>query len=174
MNAPVVAVVGTGQADAALEAAAEAVGTALARAGATLVCGGLGGVMAAACRGARQAGGRTVGLLPGADRSAANPWVEVAIATGLGEARNLLVVRTSDAVIAIGGAYGTLSEIAFARKLGRPVVGLATWSATAPSGSEPFVHVASDPESAVRLALEMAVIDGSAQDGYTGGNDDTR
>jgi len=156
MNAPVVAVIGTGEADAKLTALAQEVGAALGRAGATLICGGLGGVMAAACRGTREVGGRTVGILPGEDRNSANPWVDVAIATGLGEGRNVLIVRSADAVIAIGGAYGTLAEIAFARKLGRPVVGLATWSAVSPSDPEPLVRVVDDPESAVRLALESA------------------
>jgi uncharacterized protein (TIGR00725 family) len=83
--------------------------------------------MEAACRGAKQAGGTTVGILPGADRSAANPFVDVAIPTGLGEARNALVVRAADAVIAVGGAYGTLSEIALALKAGKRVVGVDTW-----------------------------------------------
>jgi uncharacterized protein (TIGR00725 family) len=92
-----------------------------------LVCGGLGGVMEAACRGARAEGGTTVGILPGLDRSAANPYVAVAIATGLGEARNALVVRAADCLIAVGGAYGTLSEIALALKAGKRVVGLRTW-----------------------------------------------
>jgi uncharacterized protein (TIGR00725 family) len=92
-----------------------------------LVCGGLGGVMEAACRGAKDAGGTTIGILPGADRAAANPFVDVAIATGLGEARNALVVRAADAAIAVGGGYGTLSEIALALKAGKPVVGIGTW-----------------------------------------------
>ena len=122
-----VAVVGPGEASAEEVAAAEDVGRGLAKAGAHVVCGGLGGVMAAACRGASQAGGRTIGILPGADRAAANEWVEVAIATGLGELRNGLVVRAADAVIAVGGAYGTLSEIALALKTGVPVIGLGTW-----------------------------------------------
>jgi uncharacterized protein (TIGR00725 family) len=91
------------------------------------VCGGLGGVMEAACRGASQAGGTTVGLLPGLDRRDANPYVDVAIPTGLGEARNALVVRTADALVAVGGGYGTLSEIGLALRTGKHVVGLATW-----------------------------------------------
>jgi uncharacterized protein (TIGR00725 family) len=94
---------------------------------AVLVCGGLGGVMEAACRGARRRGGTTVGILPGLDRTAANEYVDVAVATGLGEARNALVVRAADALIAVGGAYGTLSEIAFALKVGKRVIGLGTW-----------------------------------------------
>ena len=129
---PYVAVVGAGDADAEEEAVALDVGRALARSGAVLVCGGLGGVMAAACRGASEAGGVTVGLLPGPDRTAANPWVSVAIATGMGELRNGLVVRAADGVIAVGGGFGTLSEIALALKLGRPVVGVGTWDIAAP------------------------------------------
>lgn len=119
-----VAVVGAGACDEALASLAEQVGRELANRGAVLVCGGLGGVMAAACRGAKSAGGTTVGILPGDDRDEANPWVDVAIATGLGEIRNTLVVRAADAVIAVGGEWGTLSEIAFARKTGKPVIGL--------------------------------------------------
>ena len=91
-----------------------------------LVCGGLGGVMEAACRGARERGGITLGILPGLDRAAANPHVSVALPTGLGEARNALVVRAADALIAVGGGYGTLSEIALALKAGKRVIGLGT------------------------------------------------
>jgi uncharacterized protein (TIGR00725 family) len=123
-----VAVVGPGEANAQERDAAEALGAALARAGAVVVCGGLGGVMEAACRGAAQAGGTTVGLLPGVDRAAANRWVDVAIPTGLGELRNGLVVRAADAVVAVGGAYGTLSEVALALKTGVPVIGIGTWA----------------------------------------------
>jgi uncharacterized protein (TIGR00725 family) len=103
------------------------VGRALGERGVALVCGGLGGVMEAACRGAKGAGGATIGILPGSDRAAANEFVDVAIPTGLGEARNALVVRAADAVIAVGGGYGTLSEIALALKAGKRVVGLDTW-----------------------------------------------
>src|SRR5258707_10963525 len=112
---PCIAVIGPG-CDAADDelAQAEEAGAAIAEAGAGLVCGGLGGVMEAACRGARSRGGLTVGLLPGTDRDAANGWVVVALPTGLGEARNALVVRAADAVVAIGGGWGTLSEIALA------------------------------------------------------------
>jgi uncharacterized protein (TIGR00725 family) len=125
---------------------AERVGALVARRGAVLVCGGLGGVMEAACRGARQEGGTAVGILPGLDRGAANPHVDVALATGLGEARNALVVRAADALIAIGGAYGTLSEIALALKGGKRVIGLGTWDI---EGIEP----ADGPEAAVEAAL---------------------
>ena len=122
-----VAVVGPGEADAEQIEAAEAVGRGLAERGALVVCGGPGGVMAAACRGARSAGGLAIGLLPGIDRAEGNEWLTVAIPTGLGELRNGLVVRAADVVIAVGGAYGTLSEIALALRVGTPVVGLATW-----------------------------------------------
>lgn len=124
-------------------------GAALAHAGAILVCGGLGGVMEAACRGAKAAGGTTVGLLPGGDRAAANPYVDVALATGLGEVRNGLIVRAADALIAVGGEFGTLSEVALALKAGKPVVGLDTWDLEA-------VITAGSPEDAVRRALELS------------------
>lgn len=114
--------------------------------GATVVCGGLGGVMEAACRGAKETGATTVGILPGSDRSAANPFVDVAIPTGLGEARNALVVRAADAVIAIGGAYGTLSEIAFALKAGKRVAGIGTWEIDG-------VERTDSPEGAVEAVL---------------------
>ncbi len=125
---PYVAVVGPGDASREQIEAAEWIGRGLAQRSTVLVCGGLGGVMAAACRGAVSAGGLTVGILPGLDRADANAWVQVAIATGLGELRNGLVVRAADVVIAIGGAYGTLSEVALALKSGVPVVGLDTWA----------------------------------------------
>jgi uncharacterized protein (TIGR00725 family) len=127
MTPAAVAVVGPGEAaPEELEVAAE-VGRLLAERGAMVVTGGLGGVMAAACRGAASAGGMTVGLLPGVDRSAANAWVRVAIPTGLGELRNGLVVRAVDAVIAVGGGYGTLSEVALALRARKPVVGVGSW-----------------------------------------------
>ena len=99
----------------------------MAEAGAIVVTGGRGGVMEAASKGAREAGGTTLGILPDADRSQANPWLTVAVPTGMGEARNALVVRAADGVIAVGGEWGTLSEIAFARKTGKPVVALESW-----------------------------------------------
>jgi uncharacterized protein (TIGR00725 family) len=139
-------VVGPGEASGEEVSAAASVGALLAQRGAVVVCGGLGGVMEAACRGARGEGGVTVGLLPGLDRAAANPHLTVAIPTGLGEARNLLIVRASDALIAIGGGHGTLSEIAFALRSGTPVVGIGTWEI---EGVQP----AAGPEPAVDLAL---------------------
>ncbi len=152
-----VGVVGPGTEDPVLAALGEEVGRRLAEAGAVLVCGGLGGVMAAACRGARAAEGLTVGLLPGTDPSAANPWVRVALATGLGEMRNVLVARAAAALIAIGGGYGTLSEVAFALKIARPVVGLQTWDLLRPGGAgDQGIVRAADPEEAVALAIGLA------------------
>jgi uncharacterized protein (TIGR00725 family) len=141
-----VAVVGPGEASDAELAVAEEVGGRLAASGAVMVCGGLGGVMEAACRGAKSKRGVTIGLLPGLDRSAANGWVDVAIPTGLGELRNGLIVRACDALIAIGGGEGTLSEIALALRDGRPVIGIGTFEVGA------VVQVAS-AEEAVALAL---------------------
>ena len=152
-----VAVVGAGTAGAHTDAAAETVGRLLAEAGAVVVCGGLGGVMAAACRGAAMAGGLTIGILPGDDRSLANQWVSVVIPTGLGELRNGLIVRAAESLIALGGEYGTLSEIALALKLGRPVVGLHTWELHRPEGHlDQGIVMASDPRDAVDRALGLA------------------
>jgi uncharacterized protein (TIGR00725 family) len=130
----------------AVETALE-VGRLIARAGAIVVCGGLGGVMEAACRGAREEGGLAIGILPGGSPADANAWVDVAVATGLGYTRNALVVMNADAVIAIDGEYGTLSEIAYGKIHGKTVVGLGTWEV---KGVEP----AETPEEAVRMALE--------------------
>jgi uncharacterized protein (TIGR00725 family) len=151
-----VAVVGPGRADAAETELAESVGRALAARGAVLVCGGLGGVMEAACRGASGSGGTTVGILPGLDRAQANPHVQVAIPTGLGEARNALVVRAADALIAIAGEWGTLSEIAFAMKTGKPVVGLGTWELLRAGRPVEGIERAGGAEDAVERALAAA------------------
>jgi uncharacterized protein (TIGR00725 family) len=148
-----IAVCGAGHADAALAALAEETGRRVAESGAMLVCGGLGGVMAAACGGARAAGGITVGILPGGDTGDANPDVLVPIASGMGEARNLLIVRTADVVIAIGGEYGTLSEIALARKIGRAVIGLETWDLGHDAHGNPHILAVDTPEAAVAAAL---------------------
>jgi uncharacterized protein (TIGR00725 family) len=180
MSAPpaYIGVVGGAEAEGPELELARDVGARLAQAQAALVCGGLGGVMAAACSGAKQHDGLTIGVLPGPDRAAANPDVDVALPTGLGELRNGLVVRFSDAVIAIGGAWGTLSEIAFALRTGRPVVALSAWeatleevsraaseragsSATGTPASAVWRHAA-DAEEAVRVALALARDHGSA------------
>ncbi|HEY6678284.1 MAG TPA: TIGR00725 family protein [Actinomycetota bacterium] len=153
-RAPYVVVCGSGQATTQEVAWAEEVGRLVADAGAVLVCGGLGGVMDAAARGCEAGGGLSIGILPGEHRDPASPHLTVSIPTGLGEARNALVVRAADAVIAIGGEFGTLSEIALALKAGTPVVGLHTWE-LAKAGS--LVHAIIEtetPQEAVRAALE--------------------
>lgn len=157
-----VAIVGPGdEADEVLLAAAYDVGRGIGARGATLVTGGLGGVMAAACRGGRDAGALTVGLLPGVDRDAANPYVDVAVPTGLGEARNALVARAADVVVAVGGSWGTLSEVALALRAGTPVVVLWGWAiADARGAPVPGPHVAPNPASAVALACARLGLDG--------------
>ena len=127
LRRPYVAVIGASNALEWELATAEDLGRRLAEHGFVLVCGGLGGVMDAAARGCQAAGGVSVGILPGSDRVGASPALTVAIATGFGEARNAIVARSADAVIAVGGEFGTLSEIALALKMGTPVIGLGTW-----------------------------------------------
>lgn len=152
---PLVAVIGGGTCSAAEAAIAEEVGRLLAQAGAVLLTGGRGGVMEAASRGAAQAGGLVVGILPGEDASDANPWVALPIVTGLGEARNAVLMRTAQAVIAVGGEYGTLSEIAFALKFGRPVIGIDTWQAVDGSGQPLPIHRVETAAAAVAAAIEL-------------------
>jgi len=152
-SAIAIAVVGAGRAGADTLERAERVGAGVARAGALLVCGGLGGVMEAACRGAREAGGTTLGLLPGLDRAAANPYVDIAVPTGLGDARNALVARAADVMIAVGGEFGTLSEIALALKAGVPVIGLDTWELSRGGRPAGAIVPATTPDEAVSLAL---------------------
>jgi uncharacterized protein (TIGR00725 family) len=142
-----IAVVGASKATDQDMADAEAVGRLLAQRGAYIVCGGRGGVMAAASKGCRAAGGTVIGMLPGDHRSDANEWVSVAIPTGLGELRNGLIVRTADAMIAVGGAYGTLSEVALGLQAGLKVFGLHTWEIDG-------IVAVDSPEAAVSRALE--------------------
>jgi uncharacterized protein (TIGR00725 family) len=151
-----VGVAGASQPEASLLDQAELVGRRLAEAGAVVVCGGGSGVMTAVCRGARAVGGTTVGLLPGLDRAGGNPHLTVSLPTGLGQGRNLLLVRASDALVAIGGGFGTLSEIAHALRTGVPVVGLSTWSMTLAGRPVDAFPVAPDAEAAARVALEAA------------------
>ena len=151
MRAPLVAVVGGAECTPQESEWAGAVGRLIAERGAVLVCGGLGGVMAAAARGAKEAGGLTVGILPGTDPADANASIDIALATGMGEMRNALIVRAAQAVIAIGGGWGTLSEIALARRTDTPVVGLHDAFAEAIS-----IHRVGRPEDAVAWALEQA------------------
>jgi len=149
-------VIGEGQCSRRVALLAEGVGRAIAEAGAVLLCGGLGGVMEAASRGAAQAGGVVVGLLPGFDARDANRWVSIPIVTGMDQARNVILVRFCDAVIAVGGHYGTLSEIALALKLGRPVVGVDTWRLRQPEGRRVPLLLARTAEDAVAQALRAA------------------
>ncbi|HOW97146.1 MAG TPA: TIGR00725 family protein [Kiritimatiellia bacterium] len=132
------------------------VGAEIARRGATLLCGGLDGVMAAASEGAKTAGGLTIGILPGDTADGANPFIDIAIPTGLGAYRNMLLVRACDAVIAVRGEYGTLSEIAAALRLKVPVVGLQTWKLVRNGIEDPGLRVAATPSEAVDLALRLA------------------
>jgi uncharacterized protein (TIGR00725 family) len=153
---PYVAVVGPSAGTPAELALGEAVGRGIAEAGGVLVCGGMGGVMEAAAGGCAEAGGRSVGILPGDSRLDANPYVTVAVATGLGEARNAIVVRSADVVIAVRGEFGTLSEIALALKMGKPVVGLGTWELARDGEAVDAIVRASDPADAVSKALRLA------------------
>ncbi len=154
-----IAVIGAGECGDDLRRIAFGVGEALARAGARLICGGRSGVMEAACRGARAGGGEAVGILPGSDAadSPPNDAVGVAVFTGIGQARNLSVVLSSSAAIAVGGGWGTLSEVALALKHRIPVVLLESWSLSRPDRrKEPLLAVADSPAEAVRRALELA------------------
>ncbi|MGH9117285.1 MAG: TIGR00725 family protein [Acidimicrobiales bacterium] len=153
---PHVAVVGGYKVDADTLASAEEVGRRLATAGAVVVTGGRHGVAEAASRGAAGAGGLTIGILPGRDRAEANPWVQVAVPTGLGDTRNALVVMGADAVIALTGRYGTLSEIAFALLAGTPVVALGSWELGLEGRPDPSIERATDPADAVERALRRS------------------
>jgi len=141
-------------ADDGLLAAAAEVGAGLARAGAVVVTGGLGGVMAAAARSAHEAGGLVVGVLPGSDAGTANEWVDVALPTGMGEGRNVLVVRAAAVVVAVGGSWGTLAEVALARRIGRPVISLHGWAVDGPPAGDGPVVVDSAAD-AVRAAVSL-------------------
>src|SRR3954471_1392101 len=158
MASPQISVIGSGTCaqDSETAGLAERVGRGLAEAGAVLVCGGMGGVMEAASRGAAEAGGTVIGIVPTSDAGDANPHVTYAVATGIGHARNLAVVGSADAVIALGGEWGTLSEIAFARRLERPVVALRSWPLRDRAGSDLGIVEAETPEAAVEAALSAA------------------
>jgi uncharacterized protein (TIGR00725 family) len=135
---------------------AQSVGELLAQQGAIVVCGGLGGVMEAVCRGAKSKGGLTIGILPGQDASTANPWVDIPVVTGLGEARNVVVAKSAQAVIAIGGSYGTLSEIAYAIKSSIPVIGLNTWSLSRNGREDDSIIKVQSATEAVDKAISLA------------------
>ncbi len=157
-NARQIAVIGGSRCDESSESwkLAEEVGRRLAEAGVAVVCGGLAGVMEAACRGAAEAGGVAIGIVPGTDVGEANPFCTQVVATGIGHARNLAVVSSGEAVIAVGGEWGTLSEIGFARSIGRPVIALRSWELSGRDRMEgaPGVVPAESAREAVELALE--------------------
>ncbi len=157
-----VSVIGASEGEPVVLKDAEEVGRRIAEGGAVLVCGGLTGVMEAASRGAAEAGGTVVAVLPTLEPADANPYVTHAIATGIGHARNLAVVASGDAVIAVGGEWGTLSEIAFARKLERPVVSLDSWPLRNRAGTDLGITEAGTPEEAVKAALSSAVSEKSS------------
>ncbi|HEX3294948.1 MAG TPA: TIGR00725 family protein [Solirubrobacterales bacterium] len=151
-----ISVIGAAEADEVVLRDAEEIGRRIAQAGAVLVCGGRSGVMEAASKGAAEAGGTVVGILPTLSTDDANPHVTHPIATGIGQARNLAVVASGAAVVAVGGEWGTLSEIAYARKLGRPVVAIQSWALRNRSGTDLGIVEAESPEEAVTAALTAA------------------
>jgi uncharacterized protein (TIGR00725 family) len=159
---PLIGVCGTSRDDPSTDAIAERVGRLIAARGGIVVCGGLGGVMAAAARGAARGGGFSIGLLPGGNADDAAADVSLAIPTGMGEMRNALIVRACPVIIAIGGAYGTISEIGLALRNRRPVIGLDTWEIRPPGarGADPGIQRASTPDEAVAMAF--AAVDRSA------------
>lgn len=142
-------VIGAGDASNNEQEIAEAVGAEIARRGLTLVCGAMGGVMEAACRGAKSEGGLTIGIVPGDSKDDCNLYVDIPVVTAMSHARNVIVVRSSDAVIAIGGSFGTLSEIAFALRLEIPIVGINTWDVSTE------IRRAETPKEAVDMAIEL-------------------
>ncbi|MBA7654402.1 hypothetical protein ES703_62280 [subsurface metagenome] len=150
-----IAVIGASQCSPREAKLAEEVGRELAKQGVALICGGLGGVMEAVCKGASLEGGVTIGILPGGSRHAANPYVQIPIVTNMGEARNVVIVKSAEAVIAIGGSYGTLSEIGHALRNGVPVVGLNTWSLSREGQTDDSIIPAQNPIEAVNTALSL-------------------
>ena len=152
----IIAVIGNSSCSPEEAKLAESVGELLAQQGATVVCGGLGGVMEAVCRGAKSKGGLTIGILPGENSSMANLWVDIPVVTGLGEARNVAVVKSAQAVIAIGGSYGTLSEIAYALKSNIPVIGLNTWALSRNVQEDDSIIRVQSAANAVDKAISLA------------------
>lgn len=150
-----ISVIGGAECDEDTYRIAEEVGRLIAEKGAILVCGGLGGVMEAASKGAKEAGGKVVGILPGKEKSEANPYVTAAIPTDMGHARNTLVVRAGDAVIAIGGGYGTLSEIGLALKMEKPVIGINTWEIGKEGKEDAKIVRAKTTQEAVEIAFKI-------------------
>jgi len=145
----IIGVIGAGDASEAECKLAEVAGEEIARQGCALLCGAMGGVMEAACKGAKSLNGTTIGILPGASKTQCNPYIDYPIVTAMGHGRNIIVAGSSDAIIAIGGSYGTLSEIAFALRLKIPIIGINTWDVS------PDIKKAETPEMAVRLAIGL-------------------
>ena len=156
--APLIAVIGSSSPPPKALSDAYEVGQQLAVRGAIVLCGGLGGIMESVSRGVHEAGGTTVGILPGDDPMQANPFVDIPIATGIGSARNAIITRAAQAVIAISGAFGTLSEIGHALADGIPVVGLATWSLSQAGIESDSIQLATDPTDAVDTVLEKCAV----------------
>ena len=152
----IIGVVGAGEPTPEIYSLAESVGEELGKRGVTLVCGGLGGVMEAACSGAKKTGGTTIGILPGNDTSSANPWVDIPIPTGMGHSRNVIIVKTAEAIIAVGGAYGTLSEIGHALSEQVTVVGLKTWEIFREGQKDKSIIIAKSPFDSVEKAIKYA------------------
>ena len=148
-------VIGAGSCSAEEAEVAEKLGMLLAEAGFAVVCGGGSGVMEAVCRGAQKADGLTIGILPGSNAAEANPYVRLSLPTGLSHARNVLVVMSGDVVIAVGGGYGTLSEIGYAKKLGKPLIGLSSWHMEKADGSQADFTQVNSPQEAVELAIRL-------------------
>ena len=154
----IIGVIGSSSADKEIQKLAEEVGSEIARHGAAVVCGGMGGVMEAVCRGARTRGGLTIGIIPSDSKDDANPFVQIPIVTGMGVGRNVMLVKTADVIIAVGGEFGTLSEIAHALHLGKIVIGLSTWKLEkAHNKPIPNLIEAKTPKEAVELALTASL-----------------
>jgi len=157
----IIGVIGSSNCSEDIGRLAEEVGFGIAQSGAQLVCGGLGGVMEFACKGAKCAGGTTIGIIPSNNKTDANDYVDIPIATGLSIARNIIIIHTADVLIAITGGYGTLSEIAFALNVGKPVVAIKTWALeSAGKVDDELFYRVDDVKTAVDLAVKLAKIDG--------------
>jgi uncharacterized protein (TIGR00725 family) len=150
-----IGVIGASQPPDELLPIAEKVGEEIAKRGGILICGGMGGIMESACKGAKRSGGLTVGILPTITRDSANPYIDIPIVTGIGYARNIIVVLSSEAIIAIGGAYGTLTELAFALHFNIPVIGIRTWRVESEFTEVKGIIYVDEPEEAVRIAMEV-------------------
>ena len=147
---PIIAVIGAGECTERVYQLAETAGKRLAEAGYDIVCGGLGGVMEAVCKGAQNAGAKTIGILPGDDILMANAYVDIPVATGMGIGRNIIIIRTAQAVLAIDGSFGTLSEIAYALQMQKPVIGIDTWEV-----SDKIIQVANIDQAINELAKQV-------------------